>query len=67
MFFSYAVPRWAGLAVTIGAVIEDSAPHIGHADWPSVLCGVSRRQALLLAATSLAYMYKQRLPSSFVS
>jgi len=59
--------KWAGLAVTIGAVIEDSKPHIGHTDWQSVLSGVSRQQSLLLAARSLAHMYKERLPTSFVS
>lgn len=59
--------KWAGLAVTIGAVIEDSQPHIGHTDWQSVLSGVSRQQSLQLAAQSLAHMYKERLPTSFVS
>lgn len=59
--------RWAGLAVTIGEVIEAAQPHIGHADWQMVLSGVSRRQSLSLAAQSLAYMYKQQLPTSFVS
>ncbi|XP_035827309.1 protein PRRC1 [Aplysia californica] len=59
--------KWAGLAVTIGEVIEEAQPHIGHADWQMVLSGVSRRQSLLLAAQSLAFMYKERLPTSFVS
>ncbi|KAK0057896.1 protein PRRC1-A [Biomphalaria pfeifferi] len=59
--------RWAGLSVTIGEVIEAAQPHIGHADWQMVLSGVSRSQSLFLAAQSLAYMYKQQLPTSFVS
>ncbi|XP_046368786.2 protein PRRC1-A-like [Haliotis rufescens] len=59
--------RWSGLAVTIGQVIETAQPHIGHTDWQSVLVGVSRREALLLAARGLAYMYQQRLPTSFIS
>lgn len=59
--------RWLGLAVTIGQVIEEALPHIGHADWQNGIVGVSRRESLLLAAKSLAYMYKQRLPTAFVS
>ncbi|OWF46947.1 protein PRRC1-like [Mizuhopecten yessoensis] len=59
--------RWSGLKVTIGQVIEQSQPHIGHADWQTALVGVSRRESLLLAAKALAYMYKERLPTSFVS
>ncbi|KAH9520140.1 Protein PRRC1-A [Bulinus truncatus] len=59
--------RWAGLSVTIGEVIETAQPHIGRADWQMVLSGVSRSQSLFLAAQSLAYMYKQLLPTSFVS
>lgn len=59
--------RWLGLAVTIGQVIEETLPHIGHADWQNGITGVSRRESLLLAAKSLAYMYKQRLPTTFVS
>ena len=59
--------RWLGLAVTIGQVIEESLPHIGHTDWQNGIVGVSRRESLLLAAKSLAYMYKQRLPTAFVS
>ncbi|CAG5123900.1 unnamed protein product [Candidula unifasciata] len=59
--------RWSGLAVTIGEVIETAQPHIGHADWHMVLTGVSRCQSLQLALQSLAYMYKQKLPTSFIS
>lgn len=59
--------RWSGLAVTIGQVIEESQPHIGHADWQNALLGVSRRDTLQLAAQTLAFMYKERLPTSFVS
>lgn len=59
--------RWAGLKVTIGQVIEQSQPHIGHADWQKAFVGIGRRESLLLAAKALAYMYKERLPTSFVS
>lgn len=59
--------RWAGLAVPIGQVIEEDQPHIGRADWQKVLSGVSRRDSLYLAALTLAHMYKQRLPTSFIS
>lgn len=59
--------RWAGLAVTIGQIIEEDQPHIGRADWQKVLSGVPRRDSLYLAAATLAYMYKQRLPTSFIS
>ncbi|KAK7116149.1 protein PRRC1-A-like isoform X2 [Littorina saxatilis] len=59
--------RWAGLAVTIGQVIEKAQPHIGRADWQKVLSGVSRRDSLFLAALTLAHMYRQNLPSSLIS
>lgn len=59
--------RWAGLKVTIGQVIEESNPHIGHSDWHTAIAGISRRESLFLAAKSLAFMYKERLPTSFVS
>ncbi|KAL4227403.1 Protein prrc1 [Mactra antiquata] len=59
--------RWSGLAVTIGQVIEEDLPHIGHVDWQNGIVGVSRKESLYLAAKSLAYMYKQRLPTMFVS
>ncbi|XP_060589420.1 protein PRRC1-A-like [Ruditapes philippinarum] len=59
--------RWSGLAVSIGQVVEEENPHIGHVDWQNGIVGVSRRESLYLAAKSLAYMYKQRLPTMFVS
>ncbi|XP_045216964.2 protein PRRC1-A-like [Mercenaria mercenaria] len=59
--------RWSGLAVTIGQIVEEELPHIGHVDWQNGIVGVSRRESLYLAAKSLAYMYKQRLPTMFVS
>ncbi|XP_061164298.1 protein PRRC1-like [Saccostrea echinata] len=58
--------RWAGLAVSIGQIVEESLPHVGHSDWQVALTGVSRRESLTLAAKTLAYMYKQRLPSAVV-
>ncbi|KAK7499741.1 hypothetical protein BaRGS_00009082 [Batillaria attramentaria] len=59
--------RWSGLAVPIGQVIEEHQPHIGRADWQKVLSGVSRRDSLFLSALTLAHMYKERLPTSFIS
>lgn len=59
--------RWSGLAKSIGQVIEETHPHIGHLDWQNSLTGVSRRESLCLAAKTLAFMYKERLPTSFVS
>lgn len=59
--------RWSGLAKSIGQVIEETHPHIGHTDWHNSLTGVSRRESLCLAAKTLAFMYKERLPTSFVS
>ncbi|KAK3098971.1 hypothetical protein FSP39_024841 [Pinctada imbricata] len=56
--------RWSGLAKTIGQVVEESTPHIGRAEWQLALTGISRRESLTMAARSLAFMYKQRLPSS---
>ncbi|XP_022331259.2 protein PRRC1-A-like [Crassostrea virginica] len=58
--------RWAGLAVSIGQIVEESMPHIGQSDWQAALTGVSRRESLTLAARTLAYMYKQRLPPTVV-
>ena len=48
-------------------VIERAQPHIGRADWQKVMSGVSRRDSLLLASLTLAHMYKQQLPTSFIS
>ncbi|XP_052282562.1 protein PRRC1-A-like isoform X1 [Dreissena polymorpha] len=59
--------RWSGFSVTVGQVIEEACPHIGHTDWQLGVTGVSRRESLCLAAKALAYMYKQRLPTSFES
>ncbi|XP_052793904.1 protein PRRC1-A-like isoform X2 [Mya arenaria] len=59
--------RWCGLNVTIGQIVEEACPHIGHADWQAGIVGVSRRESLFLAAKLLAYMYKQRLPTTYVS
>lgn len=58
--------RWAGLAVSIGQIVEESLPHVGHSDWQVALTGVSRRESLTLAARTLAFMYKQRLPQAVV-
>lgn len=59
--------RWSGLSATIGQVIEKEQPHIGRADWQKVMSGVSRQDSLYMAAISLAHMYKQHLPTSFIS
>lgn len=59
--------RWAGFGVPIGQIIEEDQPHIGRADWQKVLSGVSRRDSIFLAALTIAHMYKQQLPTSFVS
>ncbi|XP_076443858.1 protein PRRC1-A-like isoform X2 [Babylonia areolata] len=59
--------RWSGLSATIGQVIEQEQPHIGRADWQKVMSGVSRQDSLHLAALTLAHMYRQHLPTSFVS
>lgn len=59
--------RWSGLAITIGQVIEKDQPHIGRADWQKVISGVSRHDSLYMAALSLAHMYKEQLPTSFIS
>jgi len=39
--------RWSGLAKSIGQVIEETHPHIGHSDWQNSLTGVSRRESML--------------------
>lgn len=58
--------RWAGLAVSIGQIVEESMPHIGRSDWQGALTGVNRRESLTMAAKTLAYMYQQRLPPTVV-
>ncbi|KAK6179599.1 hypothetical protein SNE40_011918 [Patella caerulea] len=59
--------RWAGLSVSIGQVIEQANPHIGHVDWQKALVGVDRRESLVLALRSMAYLYSQKLPTSMIS
>lgn len=59
--------RWSGLSATIGQMIEKEQPHIGRADWQKVMSGVSRQDSLYMAALTLAHMYKQHLPTSFIS
>ncbi|XP_055956393.1 protein PRRC1 isoform X2 [Patella vulgata] len=59
--------RWAGLSVSIGQVIEQANPHIGHVDWQRALVGVDRRESLVLALRSMAYLYSQKLPTSMIS
>lgn len=52
--------RWSGLAMTVGQVMS-TVLGISHTEWHQRLVGVSRREMLLLAAKSLAGMYKNYL------
>ncbi|XP_023241446.1 protein PRRC1-like [Centruroides sculpturatus] len=52
--------RWSGLAVTIGQVTS-TVLGVSRTEWHQRLVGISRREMLLLAARSLAGMYKNYL------
>lgn len=51
---------WSGYAITIGQIM---GPALGvpHSQWHQALTGVSRREILLVAAKTIAGLYKSRL------
>nr|CAD7571426.1 unnamed protein product [Timema californicum] len=49
--------RSSGLSVTVGSLMGNNL-QVHHAEWHQALTGVSRRDMVLLAAKSLAGMYK---------
>lgn len=55
--------KTSGFAATVGH-IASQALQIHHTLWQEVLTGVSRRDTIVLAARTLATLYKSRLPRS---
>uniref|UniRef100_A0A2L2Y9F8 Protein PRRC1 n=1 Tax=Parasteatoda tepidariorum TaxID=114398 RepID=A0A2L2Y9F8_PARTP len=51
---------WSGHAITVGQIIG-SALGVHHSEWHEALTGVSRREILLLAAKSIAGLYRKQL------
>ncbi|XP_071447011.1 protein PRRC1-like [Hetaerina americana] len=51
---------WSGLSVTIGSLMAKHL-QVDHTEWHQVLTGVSRREMLLMAARTLAGLYKNSL------
>ncbi|KAG8222936.1 hypothetical protein J437_LFUL000231 [Ladona fulva] len=51
---------WSGLSVTIGSLMEKHL-EVEHTEWHQVLTGVTRREMLLMAARTLAGLYKNSL------
>lgn len=49
--------RWSGLSVTIGQLMANNL-NVHHSEWHHALTGVSRRDTILLAAKTLASLYK---------
>ncbi|XP_070781229.1 protein PRRC1 [Enoplosus armatus] len=54
--------RWSGLIVTVGEVLERSAPNINRTDWHQAVTGMTQRQMIQSATKALAGIYKQQLP-----
>ncbi|KAL0965097.1 hypothetical protein UPYG_G00276770 [Umbra pygmaea] len=54
--------RWSGLQVTVGEVLERSAPNVSRENWHQAFTGMSRRQMIHSAAKALAGMYQRQLP-----
>lgn len=52
--------RSTGYAITIGSLMASNL-HVHHSEWHHALTGVSRRDMLLLAAKSLANIYKNSI------
>lgn len=52
--------KWSGYSVTIGSLMGKNLG-VSHTDWHKALTGVSRRDIILLAAKSLATMYKSNI------
>jgi hypothetical protein len=51
---------WSGFSVTLGSVIEKEL-NVPREKWTEAVAGISRRDILLLAAKSLASLYKKSL------
>ncbi|KAF2884239.1 hypothetical protein ILUMI_21931 [Ignelater luminosus] len=52
--------KWSGYSVTIGSLMAKNLA-TSHTEWHQALTGVSRREMILLAAKTLASLYKSSL------
>ncbi|XP_033313767.1 protein PRRC1-like isoform X1 [Bombus bifarius] len=52
--------KWSGLSVTVGSLMASSL-QVSHNEWHHALTGISRRDIILLAAQSLAGIYKNTI------
>jgi hypothetical protein len=52
--------RWSGFATTLGSVLEKQL-NVPKEKWHEAVCGMSRKEILLLAAKALALIYKKQL------
>ena len=52
--------RWSGFSATLGSEMEKQL-NVPKEKWTEAVAGVSRRDILLLAAKSLASIYKKNL------
>lgn len=53
----------SGYSVTIGSLMANNL-HVHHSEWHEAYTGVSRRETLLIAAKSIAGIYKTSIASS---
>jgi len=54
--------RWSGFATSIGTIMSEQL-NVPHTSWQEAVSGVHRRELVMMAATSLAGMYKRFLAS----
>lgn len=53
---------WSGLSLTVGEAIRKKISWINPSDWHKILAGTSRRELICSAATTLAELYRRKLP-----
>jgi len=54
--------RWSGLAMTVGEAIQNKISWIDPSDWHRIVVGTSRREMIYTAASTLAELYRRKLP-----
>ena len=52
--------RWSGFATPLGSVLEKQL-NVPKEKWHEAVCGMSRKEIMLLAAKALALTYKKQL------
>jgi len=58
--------KWSGLSVTVGEAIQKKISWINPSDWHRILAGTSRRDLINSAATTLAELYRRKLPTRVI-